>query len=797
MKIVSTLRRRSMRKVSSMMGVNHAPQAHTWDGQPMRRESDRIAPLLAEIRAILLGGGIPGAGTTPAQMPATFLAAAQRAVGLLAVRMSEALIEAWLSDLPPWSDAPDAGDGRPLRLQASAGERLPNAGPRAPDQPEELISLVVTARRPVRLDGVDHPLVRAWAARGGIDPDRVAVFLGLPIAYRGHWLGVLAVALVDAPSVEHIALLDAVAEYLAAGAEHARVLHTLQHQRLLARDALQAIPLAVAVLSAGDFRLMLTNPPFDRMLNCSPDDWGRELDILFPEHGPILRQALHVDDVARTGEPRMLQDLPIRLPGGAMTFWDFTCTPMRDERGAIDSVLLAGMDVTARVAQRERQRRNVDVAQERVSQMLALHQIAQDVTAQFGQDPRELLRAIVQRMAQLVGATGGMVFYADRETGDLEVVVSVGLRRDYTGIRLKRGEGLAGRVAITGQGQYVDDYRQYPLRASQFADEPFGALASVPMQPQGRVLGVISLVHEIPAVPMVDAAGKPARDDDAYHFTSDDLFLLELFANQAGLAIANARTYQDLERMYQQQRAIDREKDDFIARVSHDLRLPLTTLLGPLEVALSVESLPEDLREMIQLAAEGAGQLAEMLDTLLSQARLDSGAREARVGRLRLCTVVEEVVRARSKHSHLHGSPHTFLVQVPGDLFVLADISMLKEALENLISNAVKYSPRGGDIIVAARTETSEDGADRVITTVSDQGIGIPPEARDRLFERFSRIDSPIASEVRGSGMGLYLSRQLLATMNGAIWLESSEPGQGSTFAISLPLARPSNTSEE
>ncbi|HKD76611.1 MAG TPA: ATP-binding protein, partial [Ktedonobacterales bacterium] len=150
-------------------------------------------------------------------------------------------------------------------------------------------------------------------------------------------------------------------------------------------------------------------------------------------------------------------------------------------------------------------------------------------------------------------------------------------------------------------------------------------------------------------------------------------------------------------------------------------------------------------------------------------------------------SVVSDVVRARQKQVALHGMSHTVSMDVPEDLLVQADVARLKEVLENLISNAVKYSPHGGMVRVDAGI--SDDDPQMALIRVSDEGVGIASEAHEHIFERFTRSESALASEIRGTGIGLYLARQLVESMGGAIWLERSEPGNGSTFAYTLPLA--------
>jgi signal transduction histidine kinase len=329
---------------------------------------------------------------------------------------------------------------------------------------------------------------------------------------------------------------------------------------------------------------------------------------------------------------------------------------------------------------------------------------------------------------------------------------------------LPRGEGLPGRVAVTGESQRVDDYQQYPLRAA-LDDPTFRAVAAVPMRQRNHVLGVICVVKtaQLPTGKMPDEQISPV-------FSDDDRWLLELFAVQAAHAIENTRTYLELERAYQQQRALDRQKDDFIARASHDLRLPLTGILGFIDLALMM--LPEDadpeLRTNLQHAADDGQRMKELMEQLLEQARLESGQRAVHLTDVALAPLVEEVVSARRKQAQLHGTPHQFAVRIPARVIVRADVARLKEILENLLSNAVKYSPNGGMVRVEARE--SADG-EVVELAVSDEGMGIPPEAHSQIFERFTRVESPVASEISGTGLGLYLARQLVESMGGAIRL--------------------------
>jgi signal transduction histidine kinase len=128
----------------------------------------------------------------------------------------------------------------------------------------------------------------------------------------------------------------------------------------------------------------------------------------------------------------------------------------------------------------------------------------------------------------------------------------------------------------------------------------------------------------------------------------------------------------------------------------------------------------------------------------------------------------------------------SFELRFPDDLpAVHADYERTRTVLENLISNAVKYSPDGGTIRITGRA----DGDDAIVS-VSDQGIGIPPEERDKLFQRFYRIDNSLRRQTQGAGLGLFLSRAIVEAQGGQIWVES-QAGRGSRFSFTLRLATP------
>ncbi|MGH2517477.1 MAG: GAF domain-containing protein, partial [Ktedonobacterales bacterium] len=501
-------------------------------------------------------------------------------------------------------------------------------------------------------------------------------------------------------------------------------------------------------------------------------------------------------------------ELPILLDRG-MTYWNVTSSPLPGVSTGVGGVLVAAVDVTRQVLARQRAQEAAEVAQERIGQMMTLHATSLAVASQLGADPRELLDDILRRSIALLEARAGTVYVRNPRRDDLEVIVCQGLRGNYIGSRIPVGEGLAGRVALTGQGLLVDDYRAYPFRAAIYDGEDFSAVIAVPLIQRGQVVGVLDVLD----------------DAERRTFTEDDLWLLDLFAAQAAQAIENARTYVELEHAYRKQRELDRMKDDFIATASHELRTPLTGVQGFLDLLLEYPGSRDEALalDFLNKAVDSAQELTEISERLLQTSRLDTGRIELHLGPVRLATVVDEALRSFRELRQAQGGDHELLAEMLPDLYVQADLGRLKEVLDNLVGNAIKYSPRGGRVIVrcapaafaeaerarpsgglGARpiedrptlvlphlTEQAPDPENDplaplpqvvaaaaqqpyLVVTVSDEGIGIPANEVGRLFGRFARMESARTSQIRGTGLGLYICRQMMRAMGGDVWLEHS-----------------------
>lgn len=225
---------------------------------------------------------------------------------------------------------------------------------------------------------------------------------------------------------------------------------------------------------------------------------------------------------------------------------------------------------------------------------------------------------------------------------------------------------------------------------------------------------------------------------------------------------------------------LERRQNTFISRASHELRTPMTSIMGFSELLLRREVSEFTRKRWLDRINRGSKRLASIVDDLLSISRIQSGKLAFNPEHLEL----RQVVRSELTSLALTKDIHEFREDVPPGLPpVVADHHKLAQILTNLLDNAIKYSPEGGLITVSA---TFQPGKKRVVVSVADQGVGISLEDQDRLFTPFQRIKRPETRGIAGTGLGLSVVKALVELSHGEVWVESREQ-KGSTFFFSLP----------
>lgn len=250
----------------------------------------------------------------------------------------------------------------------------------------------------------------------------------------------------------------------------------------------------------------------------------------------------------------------------------------------------------------------------------------------------------------------------------------------------------------------------------------------------------------------------------------------------AGPLLATALYQRWIHGALERLREFDRLKDEFIAIVSHELRTPLTSVYGA-ALTLRNHELDDTRRnQLLDIVSTESARLGRLLDDVLWVSRLDSGRAKPLITRVEPLELVSSVVN--STRTHLPPGLSLELRYDPASLPVAADPDRLRQVLVNLMENAVKYSGQGR---IEVRVEP-QYGTTRF--TVRDEGRGIPVDEAEQIFEKFFRLDPNMTEGVGGTGLGLYICRELIEGMRGQIWV-NSELGKGSTFIFELPLFGP------
>ena len=341
-------------------------------------------------------------------------------------------------------------------------------------------------------------------------------------------------------------------------------------------------------------------------------------------------------------------------------------------------------------------------------------------------------------------------------------------------IRIGDAGSVMGLAAADGRPYLVKDARQEG-RVRYVDQLNIHSSIVVPIIVKGRILGVLatSIAH-------------PGRQ-----FTQADLRLAVALADRAALAIENSRLYaqerrlrQELEDLNQKVQEANRLKTEFVTVVTHELRSPLTSISGYLDLLLEEEGREgaETREAYLQIVKRNADRLLELINDLLDIARLEAGKLALKRVPLDLEGLIQEVSEAlrpqiESKGQHLRLALGAPLPVVTGDP------ERLTEILLNLVSNAHKYTPQGGSITVATRAEHTG-----VCIAVQDTGIGLSSAEQQQLFTKFFRVQHPLAREAGGTGLGLAIARALVELHGGTITVVSA-PGRGATFNVTLPAA--------
>ena len=334
-------------------------------------------------------------------------------------------------------------------------------------------------------------------------------------------------------------------------------------------------------------------------------------------------------------------------------------------------------------------------------------------------------------------------------------------------IAISRGS-LTGRTVLEGKVVHIPDAQTDPeyTMTELISLDPFRTMLGVPLLREGKPIGVITLTR---------ATVRP--------FTNQQIQLVRTFADQAVIAIENARLFEEIQDKSRQLAEASQHKSQFLANMSHELRTPLNAIIGVSEMLREdAEAAKEDTEPLDRVLGAGRHLLA-LINDILDLSKIEAGRMELHLNSFALAPLIEDVAKTIEPMA----AKNSNRVSVNCDAAIgtmHADQMRLRQALLNLLSNANKFTERG-TITIDAR-QGQENGREWIKLAVTDSGIGMTPEQMGKLFQEFSQVSSATASKYGGTGLGLAISRRFCQMMGGDITVES-EPGHGSIFTIQLP----------
>jgi GAF domain-containing protein len=407
-------------------------------------------------------------------------------------------------------------------------------------------------------------------------------------------------------------------------------------------------------------------------------------------------------------------------------------------------------------------------SQRRLRDMSALVDMAKQVTSNLKLD--SILQTTVQTLQGLLKARACTITMLAESGQELVLEAATGVNPEYLKARMRLDESISGKVIQTGQVTYIRDTYEEP--DFLFFDDVVRSLLVVPLVVRDRPVGTLSVDN--------------AR---AHAFSQSDIQLMTIAAAQVSVAIANARLFAELDKRarelaeaYEELKESDRLKDELVQNLSHELRTPLTFVKGYVDLLMDGEMglMHDEQQEALQIVSDKTNEITRLIDDIITLQRIDTGNLQfmpySMTELIRTAVTGHRLVADKKGLSIEHDLPS-------GELVVPLDKGRINQVLDNLIGNAMKFSPDGGTIVVKL-----VKGKDKVTVSVADQGIGLPQDKKERIFERFYQIDGSSRRRFGGTGLGLAIVKRIVEAHNGRIWVES-EVNNGSTFYFTLPTS--------
>ena len=479
---------------------------------------------------------------------------------------------------------------------------------------------------------------------------------------------------------------------------------------------------------------------------------GKHISLLIPDDRRQEEQMI-IDSIRNGLRVQHFETLR-RTKKGTLIPISLTVSPIRAADGSIIGASKIARDITDQVRTAEETRKHAQTLE-------LLLSVSRTISEQL--DLQSILQKVTDITTRLTGAEFGAFFYNTINSkgesyllytlsgAPLEAFQRFGTPRNTAVFHTTfSGEGILRSGDITRDPRYGNNPPHFGMPAGHL---PVVSYLAVPItSPSGVTIGGLFFGHSRPDM-----------------FTADHEKLVGAIAPQAAVAIDNAKLYEEIT-------TLNTRKDEFIGVAGHELRTPITTIKGYLQL---MEEYAESTvaKDFLAKALRQVNKLNRLVSDLLDVSKIQAGKLQYNMIACRLHPLIREAVDTVRQ---IYPS-HIIDCVLPAEDFVItADGAKIEQVLINFLTNAIKYSPDNNKIVLTLKRQ-----ADNVLVSVEDFGIGIPAEYLEHIFSRYFRINP--ASAIGGLGIGLYISKEIITRHGGTIWAESTE-GQGSVFYFSLPL---------
>lgn len=400
------------------------------------------------------------------------------------------------------------------------------------------------------------------------------------------------------------------------------------------------------------------------------------------------------------------------------------------------------------------------ISPNRLARML---DVSRELNSTIGLDA--LLNKIIDEAASLTNAEAASILLLDPYTRELRFRATSGeMPPEVANTPVPLNSSIAGTVLTTKKPLIVNDVSQdsrWNPQVSQTLNFPTGSILGVPMHDVDRPVGVLEALNKVEG-----------------EFNEEDVAILSILADLAGVAIEKTRLFAELQQANQQLNELDRLKSDFIAVASHELRTPLSIILGYVSYLREVAD-PDNVKQLDRVL-RAAVRLRNLIQDMLNLQYVDAGRASLEKRPVDLVQVIQSLVSERDEvFLTKHQTVRTEIPDQP--MPVLVDRNMVQVIFNNLFDNATKFTPERGQITISIERHDNETW-----TTVKDTGIGIPEDQLNRIFNRFYQLEPHLRRQHEGMGLGLAIAKELAELNRGRIWADSVLD-EGSQFYVAFP----------